>query len=377
MPIFKTGKGTKIVTLPDAALNKVTIEGYKSIRSATVELRALNVLIGANGAGKSNFISMFRLLSAIVRRELQLYVGSSGGANSILFQGSKITREVHFKLEFGENQYECSLVPNSEGSLIFSKEYAYVWDTKYPRPYDVKLGQGHKETRLFEDSSRVAKYTRDKMAAWTLYHFHDTGVQAAVKQPCSIADNLSLRGDAGNLAAYLMLIKERHEKSYKEILDAVRLAAPFFDDFILRQNPYDADKTRLEWRQKGSESVLSPGQLSDGTLRFICLAVALLQPTPPPTIVIDEPELGLHPYAITLLAGIMQSTAARRQVIVSTQSVPLVNQFAPEDLIVVDRIGAESMFNRLDSGALAAWLDDYGMGDLWEKNVIGGRPSHA
>jgi predicted ATPase len=365
------------MALPTSALERITIDGYKSIKHADIELRELNILIGANGAGKSNFISLFRMFAAIVGKRLQSYVATNGGANSLLFQGPKVTKAIHVKLEFGENLYECSLTPDAEGALFFDSETAYVWDkSKYERPYNVDLGAGHRESHL-DQGGNVGKYTRDKIGTWTLYHFHDTGPTAGVKQLSDISDNAALRGDAGNLPAFLMLIRDRYATNYKQIVDAVRLAAPFFDDFVLRPNPYDPTKTRLEWKQKGSDSTFGAGDFSDGTLRFVCLATALLQPKPPTTIVIDEPELGLHPFAITLLSGLMRSTSQRRQIIVSTQSVPLVNQFVPEDLVVVDRHGAESTFRRLESESLTTWLEGYGLGDLWEKNVLGGRPSYA
>jgi len=154
----------------------------------------------------------------------------------------------------------------------------------------------------------------------------------------------------------------------------VRLVAPFFDDFDLKPSRLNPDKIRLEWREKGSDIYFNAHALSDGTLRFICMVTLLLIPEPPETILIDEPELGLHPYAITLLATLLRSAATRTQVIVSTQSVTLVNQFNPEDIIVVDRTDGRSIFERQDPQDLERWLEEYGMGDIWEKNLLGGRP---
>jgi predicted ATPase len=141
--------------------------------------------------------------------------------------------------------------------------------------------------------------------------------------------------------------------------------------------PEDTDMIRLEWLQKGSDYPFLARQLSDGTLRFICLA-AVLVPNNfvySPTVLFDEPELGLHPYALTLLASLFEQLARQnRQVIVSTQSAQLLNEFSPEDVIVVERTQGESVFRRLDSAQLSGWLEDYTLGDLWQKNVLGGRP---
>ena len=134
--------------------------------------------------------------------------------------------------------------------------------------------------------------------------------------------------------------------------------------------------TRSSWngRERDSDAYFNAHSMSDGTLRFVCLATLLLQPTLPETILLDEPELGLHPYAIRVLAELLQSASATTQVIVSTQSVSLVNQFSPEDLLVVEREAGNTVFKRPKSEDIQNWADDYGLGDLWEKNVIGGRP---
>jgi predicted ATPase len=154
----------------------------------------------------------------------------------------------------------------------------------------------------------------------------------------------------------------------------VQLAAPFFDDFLLYPEPDNLDRIRLRWRHKKSEENWDISQLSDGTLRFICLSTLLLQPNSPDLIIIDEPELGLHPAAMELLVEMIRSVATKSQVIISTQAVSMVNQFAPEEIIVVEREKDESVFNRKNSKELEMWLDEYSMGELWEMNVIGGRP---
>ena len=156
----------------------------------------------------------------------------------------------------------------------------------------------------------------------------------------------------------------------------MRLIAPFFDDFLLRPQKRGTDEqVRLEWQQKGSDFPFQPNHLSDGTIRFICLATALLQPEPPATIVIDEPELGLHPYAISMLADLIKSAAERTQVIISTQSPTLLDYFAPEQIVVVNRREGRSTFDRLDAQALAGWMEDYSVGELWQKNVVRGGPT--
>jgi predicted ATPase len=224
------------------------------------------------------------------------------------------------------------------------------------------------------------------MKALRSYHFHDTSSEAPVKQTQNIDDNFFLREDASNLAAYLYLylLKQRAQPYYKNIVDTIRMVAPFFDDFILQPAPLNNSKIKLSWREKGSkeprislQANFDAHALSDGTLRFISLASLLFQPQLPPTILLDEPELGLHPYAIRLLSDLLRYATTKSQVIVCTQSVTLVNQFAPEEIeiIVVERQEGHSTFERLVPQDIALWLEEYDLGELWEKNVVGGRPS--
>lgn len=362
-------------------LDHITIEGYKSIRKMNLDLCSLNVLIGANGAGKSNFISLFNLLSTIVAEKLQYAVGSSGGAERLFYFGSQTTNEIKIEMKFGVNGYECVLASAVPDTLIFKEEvcYFYGYNPTYPKTYNDNLGSGHKESRLKEQSGilSVVRYVYDSIKDWRVYHFHDTSRDAAVRKSGNINDNERLRPDARNLAAFLNRLQTQHKSQYQMIVNTVRMVAPFFDDFVLRPNPLDESTIQLEWREKNSDAYMNAASLSDGTLRFICLATLLQQPTTlqPSAILIDEPELGLHPFAINVLASLLKSASAKKQVIVSTQSVPLVNQFEPENLIVVDREDGQSVFKRLDKDLIADWLTDYSLGELWEKNILGGRPN--
>lgn len=362
-------------------LSHIVIEGFKSIRTMDLSLGDLNVLIGANGAGKSNFISFFHLLNRMVEGRLQAYVASN--PDRFLHHGRKRTPSLKARLMFGKNEYAFSLAATEDNALVFDDETLYFhWTTNTGKHYDnpQPLGSGHRETLVKSavsaegDKGNIASYVVPSLASWRVYHFHDTGDNALVKQQRPLNDNEHLQPDASNLAAFLYRLKETAPEHYGNIRDTVRLVAPFFDDFLLRPNPLRDDEIQLEWRETDSDFPFRAAQMSDGTLRFVCLATLLLQPQPPTTILIDEPELGLHPYAIGVLASLLRSVSKERQIIVSTQSVPLINHMAPDDVIVVDHRGGESLFSRLDEENLAGWLDDYSLGDLWEKNVIGGRP---
>ena len=363
-------------------IKKLTIEGFKSIRKLEdFELRSLNVLIGANGAGKSNFVGFFRLLRELIDQKLQLAVAIEGGADACLYMGPKVTHRLVGKLYFGANSYEFALAPTVDNRLVFESEVVrFKGDLKVV----LDLGSGHLEARLNEPFVRGSEGLKQDVfsavSSWVVYHFHDTSSTAGVRRQGPINDNEFLRPNADNLAAFLYRVRETNPTNYAQIRDVVRLAAPFFDDFKLRPVPTNPEMIQLEWVQKGSDYPFLASQLSDGTLRFICIATALLQPSLPPPMLFDEPELGLHPFALTLLANLFQQAAKQyetyvsQQIIVSTQSAPLLNHFAPEDVIVVERAEGQSTFRRLESAHLSEWLAEYTLGELWQKNILGGRP---
>ncbi|MFD1539358.1 AAA family ATPase [Nonomuraea guangzhouensis] len=351
-------------------LQSIRIEGYASIRSAEVELRDLNVLIGANGAGKSNFISVLALLGRIVDEELNLFVGQAGGASALRYRGSKTIPEIFLRLEFATTDYRAKLIPAARDELIFGTEDIEL------RGEGHVLGRGHRETRLLDEIdepglSSVAEHVVDTLRGCRVFHFHDTSANAPVKQTGFASDNIALHPDARNLAAILLRLQREDHATYRRIVRTIRQVAPFFRDFVLIE---ETGRLRLRWQQEGSDVVFPADALSDGTLRFICLTTLLSLPDLPNLVVLDEPELGLHPYAIVQLADMLRAASSASQVLMATQSVTLMNQFEVDDLIVVERAGGASVFNRLDPAGLDDWLAEYSLGELWEKNLLGGRP---
>lgn len=362
-------------------LDWITIKGFKSIGSIDkLKLGAINVVIGANGSGKSNFISVLSFLHALKEGHLQEYVIRAGGANRMLHFGAKVTKAlmIHVSFEDERNQYSVVLVPSSSDELVPLNETVYFWDKSYPRPYSEGLSRNGKEAGISSDrSTKIGGYVKGHFDRWRLYHFHDTSRTSPMKQTVDINDNSYLRPDGSNLAAFLFYLKEKHPASYGLIRRSVQRVAPFFDDFQLGAQNLNPDKIRLEWRHVGTEDYFDAASLSDGTLRFIALATLFLQPEShrPSVILVDEPELGLHPFAITMLASLVKQSATKTQVILSTQSPLLLDHFDPQDVLVADRVDSGTILSRLDVEKLESWLEDYSLGQLWEKNELGGRPA--
>ncbi|MDO8873806.1 MAG: AAA family ATPase [Methanoregula sp.] len=365
-------------------LDRIQIRGYKSIDRVDIKLGQINVLIGGNGSGKSNFISLFSLMQEIASRQFQRAVLKRGRANTLLHYGTKNTKLAGTRLTFDHIGYLAAWEPTEEDTLIFNRESIFRDTDKEKQPsifdidYTLADHKGYSETRLTEPGAFTDATTQqkilDSIRSCKTYHFHDTSETAPVRMTCRINDNVSLRQDASNLAAILYLLKKTALPQYEKIRNTIRLVAPFFDDFIVRPTLDNPEYIRLEWRETGCDLPLYAHQLSDGTLRFICLATLLLQPEIPSLILIDEPELGLHPSAINLLGDLIRYASSRSQLIITTQSERLLDCFNPDEILIVDRVDGNTTIFRPDMDELEHWLKDYTLGNLWAMNILNIRP---
>lgn len=362
-------------------LDKLTIHGFKSIESLEdFGLEDLNILIGANGAGKSNFVEFFRVLKAMVDERFQSYVLEHGPSDGYFFNGVQETKEISAKLRFGDNGYDFILKPTAESSILIASEQTfYAGDyTNFKK----SISSGVSESELYKKRNtpgRTAQhgpewYVWGSLSSWNVYHFHDTSMTAGMRRDSGIEQTSKLQSSGENLASFLLGLRNNYEDVYQAIRKTIQRIAPYFDDFVLTvKQSKTEDQVRLTWKQKGKDYIFSPGHLSDGTIRFVCLTTALLQPDPPSTIVVDEPELGLHPEALSILAGLLRSASKRTQIIAATQSPVLLSEFNPEQVITVDQLNGASRFQRLDAESLDSWLNDFSLGELWLKgNVQGG-----
>lgn len=363
-------------------LNQIKLEGYKSIKKVDLKLNTLNIIIGSNGVGKSNFISFFKFMNNILEKALPTYVSQQGGANKILYFGKRTTNELKIALLFSPNAYKAKLIPDINDKLIFTEELIYFFGDTAGYQGGTKVytlnNEGGTNSKLPNKghtasiSGHIVQYLKD----WKVYHFHDTSFSANVKQTSNINNYSTLNSDASNLAPFLKNIRDNNQKSYNQIVSTIQRVAPFFHDFELEAEINNPETIRLKWKHKGTEEYFDVNDFSDGTLRFICLTTLLLQPNLPTIILLDEPELGLHPFSLKLLAGMFRKVSKKTQIIASTQSVTLADCFDIEDIIVTDRINNATEFKRLDKENYSQWIEEYTVGDLWQKNLIGGVPSY-
>ncbi|MBI4946709.1 MAG: AAA family ATPase [Bacteroidetes bacterium] len=366
------------------SIHSISLTNFKSIREAKdIRFEAVNILIGPNGVGKTNLISFFKLLNNIMNKNLQMYVKTTGRANSYLYFGAKKSTYLEGEISFlnpGKNlsnSYQFKLIPTQEGGFIFEKEFSNFNRGTTALPHwtiNSYTPKGSEESSIPGSDSYRNRYLKTFFRSLRVFHFHDTSPTARVKDFCSEHDSEYLREDASNLAAFLYKLSQTHSQHYNIIEKVIQSVAPFFNRFDLKPDGGSPPAINLKWLEKGSDSYFDANHLSDGTLRFICLATLLLQPEPPSTIIIDEPELGLHPSAIQKLSSMIKSASVKTQIIVSTQSIHLVDQFSADDIIVVEREDNQTVFKRQSEEALSAWREEYSLGELWSKNVLGGTP---
>ena len=364
-------------------LDRITIRGFKTIAELeNFEPGPLTALIGPNGVGKSNFIAFFRMMSWALadHGNLRFFVSERGGASKLLHDGPSRTREIEAELtirtDAGENQYNFRLFYAADDQLIFADERYRFSRAAFGSPAPWRsTGSGHHDPQLLTHavSDDTARVVRTLLQRIVVYQFHNTSDTARIRSKWSLSDDRFLKEDGANLAPVLYRLRETDRCCYQRIVDTARLILPFFSDFVLEPDGYSL---LLQWRERNSDEIFSVSQASDGMLRVLALVALLLQPEEglPDVMILDEPELGLHPYAINIIGGLISAAAARIQIILATQSMALIDCFNPEDVVVVEREGRGSVFRRLSSEALDVWLEDYSLSELWEKNVIGGRP---
>lgn len=355
-------------------MDYIRINGYKSFKNLSVQLRPINLLIGANGAGKSNFLSLFEMLGNVYEKRLAAYVAQVGGVDKLLYQGRKVTEHIDLELRQNQKFYQLSLM-ESDGKLMVQNEA--IGKENFPAGFEsVNINQYSEESKLKEYmNTKTGEYLNEYISQIRKFHFHDTGRRSPFTSDSHIVNDAYRMYEHGeNLAAILYRIQREKPMAYRRIIRVIQSVAPYFSDFYFQ--PTEADMVRLQWQDKYSSMIYGPTDLSDGTIRFIALVVLFMQPWLPKVIIIDEPELGLHPVAIEKLSGLIRMAAQKgTQVIIATQSAELISNFEPEDVLTVDQNEDGSTIKRLDRVALEHWLDEYTLGDLWKQNIMkGGQP---
>ena len=370
------------------SIDRIRIQGFRSLANVDVKLPRVAVLIGANGSGKSNFIRFFELLNCMASRRLGEFVARQGGADDQLFGGSKITSSIKSTLYCdtveGKISYDFILRHAQPDSLIVTREVfkrpgrrsgislEFPTDPfNHPRR-EPKLGEFRHASRATNRNSMGSDFA-SLLYKTNVFQFHDTSDSSRVKQRWDIEDNQVLRGDAGNLASLLLYIQRNHPRNFYHISRQIGRILPQFHRFQIDEN---YGKAMLRWKPKRTEKTIGPHLTSDGSLRFFALVTLLNLPKAmlPRVLLIDEPELGLHPVAIELISNMVMQISDDCQVILATQSPLLIDYFGLERTIVLDILDGCTEPRVLKEQDYELWLADYVPSTLWHKNLLGGRP---
>jgi predicted ATPase len=372
-------------------ITRVHVEGFRSLRDVTFEPGPVTVLIGPNGAGKSNVLGFLGLVPTLWRRSLARYVARAGGASQILYRGQPEASHLSFRVEWdGEATYQARLEADASDGMFFAEESV----TNAAAKRTVFAGS-QPESRLAAsvvnshnpDSQRVV----EAFGNMRVFHFHDTSGAAPLRTNSRAINHRRLEADGSNLASYLLWLRDSEEPSHRAawtlFSGLVRRVAPFIKELVPTPVNADPDTFRLDDPEGRIDTVtirldwiddqdtrFGVTHLSDGTLRAIALYAALTQPALPAFICIDEPELGLHPAALNILVGLIRSVSNRCQVVLATQSPAFLDHFSAEEVVVAERVDGATQLRRLEADKLASWLEDYSLSELYEKNVLGGRP---
>jgi predicted ATPase len=361
-------------------IRSVTIEGFRSLKNIQhLELPELTVLIGANGAGKSTLIRFFEMLSWMLKaKNLQEFVLRHGGGDDQFFMGARKTPRIHAELCLdtgkGQNDYRFDLAHLSAGDsvMVMNEAYRYSAHDIPTKAKWTEVDAVGKESGLLEKKHKMAQTIVNLLRQCATYQFHDTSINAAIHNRWDVTESFRLRSDGGNLAAVLLNLRDIDEKRYELIVKQIRRVLPAFKDFVLVE---EAGKVLLRWVGLQSDKIFGSHLTSDGSLRLFCLLTLLNLPPDrlPDVMFFDEPELGLHPHAITLVAEMIKRQSKKRQIFIATQSPYLVDCFALENIIVANANNGETVLRNLSRDHYQQWLDEeYQLSDIWLQQSAGG-----
>ena len=370
-------------------IESLHVKGFRSLADVEInEMPRAAVLIGANGSGKSNLVRFFEMMNWMIgARRLDEFIQRRGGADDQLFGGTKTSprmeAELAIRTESGRNNYRFALGHAHPDRFMFMDEaFRFTRDGLGSDAPWQPIGSGHTEAKIVNAAQSVASVEIDKEMAGVLVHllrrcvvyqFHDTSYDSSLKKKWESEDNNDLRSDGGNLAAVLLRLEQMNFDRFEAICDSIRRVLPIFDRFWIKE---EYGKVLLRWKAKGMDKTIGAHLTSDGSLRLFALATLLNLPPEmlPDVLILDGPELGLHPDAVALVGDMIKVLAEDRQVIVATQSPLLVDQFALDEILVLELRDRRTEIHRCNEIEYRDWLKEYTTGELWQKNVIGGCP---
>ena len=375
---------------------QIQIKGYRALADVTLDLHPLTVMIGPNGCGKTSLLEVFQLLKEAAQGRLGEAIANLGGFMSVLTRTSDVPSRMEFALKVDINSqlspgpisYHLALEPGSQGVGFVSVlerlsqlkpgtgPHHYI-DSSAPAGTELKLSKRLSEDKgLFFKPETEPDVFRDILTKIHPLGFLDVTPRAPIRLPQTLTPVIypGRNGESLFAALYNMRESKATLPSYERIIETLRLGFPDFDHLELPV--VGGGQITLAWHQKDLTVPLYPNQLSEGALRFLWLTTTLLSPEPPPLILIDEPEISLHPELLQIVAALMRDASARTQLLIATHSSDLIRWLRSDEVVVIDKQDGKSTFTWATDPSLnlEEWLKEYTLADLWYMGNLGGRP---
>jgi predicted ATPase len=385
--------------------DSIQVQGFRRLRDFHLRLEPLNVMIGANGSGKTSLLEVFSLLAASASGGLKETIHNLGGVNLNLtaseYSDTSAAEEMRFGLEKSVPgnaplKYSVSLRQAGANYQIPNESFTQHQDVTKPGPHK-HFDAGYGDVRYYDPAARklvipawehdpqesalsqvpkmyqAPEDFRKTLASSTHYHGLDVGSRAPVRLPQPMREAKLPGRDGEDLVSCLYWMREAGPDRFETIQDTIRAAFPGFER--LNFPPVAAGTLALTWKEKGMKHPFFMHQLSEGTLRFLWLVTLLYSPGLTGVTMIDEPEVSLHPELLSILADCLREASQRTQLIIATHADRLVRFLSPGDVVVMDvqEDGTTRATRAIDLN-LDAWLDDYTLDQVWQHGTLGGRP---
>ena len=370
---------------------RLSIRGFRRLLDVSLELRPLTVLIGANGCGKTSVLDVLNLLSNSAQGRLGPAVSEMAGLGSVLTydRAPELKLGLSFNSSVGEMLgYHLVLEPRGLGFAIREESMGSPIEPSQIAASDARVDFYDVRGELVESGSRrglletalsqVPKSLhgpeefRETLAGSTFYQGISVGVRSPVRLPQQLGPAQLPGRDGEDLVSCLYSMRESHPERFEAVEDTLRVAFPRFKR--LEFPPVAAGTVGLGWRDNDSTKTFYAHQLSPGTLRFLWLTALLQSPGLPALILLDEPEVSLHPEMVSLMVDQFREASFRSQLVIATQSDSLIRFLEPKEVVVCDSDeGAMTTLTRADELDLEEWLKEYSLDELWRNGRLGAR----
>jgi predicted ATPase len=387
-------------------ISTLHMHNYRCLVDVELPIRDLTVVIGPNGAGKTSLLEVFQLLERGCQQELGSFLASQGGVQAVLshprIAGRPPCLQIGVELDVQSDQsdapmdYRFELAGQQVGYMINSERLEWQFDPQAKKPF--QYIDAHRDRLYYADPTKAVKMAqpdwdynrlelalaqvpkmyrepetlRSMFASTRHYSFLDVSPRAVVRSSQSLTPDTRPGPNGENLYSALYNMRASHRDIYERI---GALLEQGFADFKRLEFPVvGAGQVTLAWYERGSREPLYPNQLSEGTLRFLWLITILLATPEPALLLLDEPEVSMHPELLKLLAALLQDASVRSQIVVATHSPDLIRWLQPEEVLIADKEDGVTRFTWADELDLDEWLEEYTLRDLWLMGNLGGRP---